>query len=70
MTVQKRVLAEYPYVGTVQESMVVCDNRQPDCPIVYVNDEFEKLTYLQLSRSSALRTSHAHNTQGGARTEH
>lgn len=48
-TVQKRVLEEYPYLSSVEESMVVCDNRLPDCPIVYVNNEFEKLTCVALS---------------------
>jgi hypothetical protein len=43
-TVHKRIVTEYPYLSSVQESMVVCDNRLQDCPIVYVNDEFEKLT--------------------------
>jgi len=42
--VQKKILAEYPYLSTIKESMVVCDNRLPDCPIVFVNDDFEKLT--------------------------
>jgi len=41
---QKKILAEYPYLSNIKESMVVGDNRLPDCPIVFVNDEFEKLT--------------------------
>jgi len=44
MKVQKRILAEYPYLSTIKESMVVTDNTLPDCPIIYANDDFERLT--------------------------
>ena len=43
-SVQRRVLEQYPYLSTVKESMLVTDLKLPDCPIVYANDYFEKMT--------------------------
>tara|TARA_R110002050_G_scaffold263149_1_gene403559 strand:- start:245 stop:559 length:315 start_codon:yes stop_codon:yes gene_type:complete len=42
--VQRRVLEQYPYLTAVKESMLVTDLKLPDCPIVYANDYFEKMT--------------------------
>ena len=41
---QKQVLFEYPFLAHVFESVLICDNQQPDCPIVYCNDLFEQMT--------------------------
>eukprot|EP01104_Vermistella_antarctica_P006152 TRINITY_DN16879_c0_g1_i1.p1 TRINITY_DN16879_c0_g1~~TRINITY_DN16879_c0_g1_i1.p1 ORF type:complete len:510 (-),score=109.64 TRINITY_DN16879_c0_g1_i1:22-1503(-) len=41
---QKQIALEYPEVASVKESMLVADNRLPDCPLVYVNDQFERMT--------------------------
>jgi PAS domain-containing protein len=38
------VSREYPWIGTVNESMVLTDVRKPDCPIVQANIEFEMMT--------------------------
>lgn len=41
---RKKSLKEYPWLESVQESMLVTDATFPDCPIVYANDLFEKMT--------------------------
>ena len=42
--VQKLILQQYPYLENVKESMLVTDCSLPDCPIIYANDFFEKMT--------------------------
>ena len=42
--VQKLVLEQYPFLSNIRESMLVTDCDQPDCPIIYANDDFEKMT--------------------------
>lgn len=42
--VHKKVITEYPYLKTVYEAMLVTDNRLPDNPIVFANDNFQKMT--------------------------
>jgi len=37
--VQKTILLEYPFLENVYESMLLTDNRLPDCPIVFANDQ-------------------------------
>eukprot|EP00027_Filamoeba_sp_ATCC50430_P001657 CAMPEP_0168554104 /NCGR_PEP_ID=MMETSP0413-20121227/7602_1 /TAXON_ID=136452 /ORGANISM="Filamoeba nolandi, Strain NC-AS-23-1" /LENGTH=489 /DNA_ID=CAMNT_0008584823 /DNA_START=81 /DNA_END=1550 /DNA_ORIENTATION=+ len=39
-----QILSEYPFLSNVYESMLVADNTKPDCPIVYANDQFERMT--------------------------
>jgi len=39
-----QIISEYPFLSNVYESMLVTDNTQPDCPIVFANDQFEKMT--------------------------
>merc|ERR1712137_306626 len=34
----------YPFLSNIRESMLVTDCDQPDCPIIYANDDFEKMT--------------------------
>ena len=41
---EKKVLHEYPFLRSVNESMLVTDNQLPDCPIIFANDSFEKMT--------------------------
>eukprot|EP01094_Clydonella_sp_ATCC50884_P024701 TRINITY_DN626_c0_g1_i1.p1 TRINITY_DN626_c0_g1~~TRINITY_DN626_c0_g1_i1.p1 ORF type:complete len:474 (-),score=141.29 TRINITY_DN626_c0_g1_i1:195-1616(-) len=41
---QKQVAFEYPGIVDVSESLLVADNRLRDCPIVYCNDHFERMT--------------------------
>lgn len=41
---QKQIQFEYPELASVRESMLVTDNRLPDCPIVFANDQFERMT--------------------------
>src|SRR3990167_6280875 len=41
---QNQVLYEYPFLAHIFESVLICDNRLPDCPIVYCNDLFEQMT--------------------------
>eukprot|EP01097_Dermamoeba_algensis_P003221 TRINITY_DN2288_c0_g1_i3.p1 TRINITY_DN2288_c0_g1~~TRINITY_DN2288_c0_g1_i3.p1 ORF type:complete len:183 (-),score=45.76 TRINITY_DN2288_c0_g1_i3:525-1010(-) len=41
---EKRILEQYPFLERVNESAVVADIRAPDQPIIYVNDNFQKLT--------------------------
>lgn len=41
---QKLVLEQYPYLSNIKESMLVTDLTKPDCPIIYANDAFEKMT--------------------------
>eukprot|EP01094_Clydonella_sp_ATCC50884_P015793 TRINITY_DN2643_c0_g1_i1.p1 TRINITY_DN2643_c0_g1~~TRINITY_DN2643_c0_g1_i1.p1 ORF type:complete len:483 (-),score=180.45 TRINITY_DN2643_c0_g1_i1:258-1637(-) len=42
--VQKQLAFEYPDLDVVAESMLITDNRQEDCPIVFCNDLFERMT--------------------------
>eukprot|EP01103_Thecamoeba_quadrilineata_P015424 TRINITY_DN4874_c0_g1_i1.p1 TRINITY_DN4874_c0_g1~~TRINITY_DN4874_c0_g1_i1.p1 ORF type:complete len:491 (+),score=92.73 TRINITY_DN4874_c0_g1_i1:29-1501(+) len=42
--IHNQVLFEYPFLANIYESMLVADNTKPDCPIVYANDQFEKMT--------------------------
>ena len=42
--IQKLILQQYPYLENVKESMLVTDCCLPDCPIIYANDFFEKMT--------------------------
>ncbi len=41
--VQKTILLEYPFLENVYESMLLTDNRLPDCPIVFANDQVRLL---------------------------
>ena len=41
---QNQGLYEYPFLAHIFESVLICDNRLPDCPIVYCNDLFEQMT--------------------------
>eukprot|EP01094_Clydonella_sp_ATCC50884_P029129 TRINITY_DN9004_c0_g1_i1.p1 TRINITY_DN9004_c0_g1~~TRINITY_DN9004_c0_g1_i1.p1 ORF type:complete len:481 (-),score=172.84 TRINITY_DN9004_c0_g1_i1:298-1740(-) len=41
---QRQIAFEYPAVSSVHESMLICDNRLPDCVICYANSEFERMT--------------------------
>ena len=42
--IHEQILYEYPFLTNVYESMLVTDNTQPDCPIVFANDQFERMT--------------------------
>ncbi|ELR19492.1 SAM domain (Sterile alpha motif) domain containing protein [Acanthamoeba castellanii str. Neff] len=42
--IQKQIIFEYPYLTNVFESILVTDNELPDCPIVWANDQFERMT--------------------------
>lgn len=41
---QSKIIREYPWLTDVLESTLVTDKRLPDCPIVYANDSFERMT--------------------------
>merc|ERR1712137_16512 len=43
-SLQKQVLLEYPFLVNIFESVLITDNRLPDCPIVFCNDLFEQMT--------------------------
>jgi len=42
--IQKQIEFEYPFLSNVYESILVPNNRLPDCPIVWANDQFERMT--------------------------
>lgn len=42
--VREAVLREYPFLESVEESMLLTDCSLPDCPIVYANEFFERMT--------------------------
>merc|ERR1712137_269427 len=42
--VQRLVLEQYPYLEKIRESVLITDLSKPDCPIIYANDDFEKMT--------------------------
>ena len=42
--IKKWVSREYPWLATINESMLVADVLKPDCPIVQANIEFEMMT--------------------------
>lgn len=42
--VQEVVLREYPFLESVYEAMLLTDCALPDCPIVFANDFFERMT--------------------------
>ncbi|KAL6078688.1 Phototropin [Balamuthia mandrillaris] len=44
LKLQKRITAEYPFISNVYESMVVTDVELPDNPIVFANDNFQRMT--------------------------
>src|SRR3990167_726076 len=41
---QSKIIREYPWLTDVLESTLVADKRMPDCPIVFANDSFERMT--------------------------
>eukprot|EP00026_Physarum_polycephalum_P001899 Phypoly_transcript_01902.p1 GENE.Phypoly_transcript_01902~~Phypoly_transcript_01902.p1 ORF type:complete len:765 (-),score=133.57 Phypoly_transcript_01902:226-2520(-) len=43
--IEKRLRAQYPNEEFFRESFVISDPLQPDNPLIYVNDGFEKLTF-------------------------
>lgn len=43
-SLHQQVLFEYPFLANIFESVLITDNRLPDCPIVYCNDLFEQMT--------------------------
>ena len=43
-SLHQQVLFEYPFLANIFESMLITDNRLPDCPIVFCNDLFEQMT--------------------------
>jgi len=45
--VTKCVVEEYPYLKNVYESMLVTDCRLPDNPIVFANDNFQKVSFFR-----------------------
>ena len=36
-SIQKLVIKEYPFLQTIHESMLLCHNKLPDCPIIMQN---------------------------------
>ena len=41
---QRKILNEYPWIDEIMESYLITDCKLPDCPIIYVNDSFERMT--------------------------
>ena len=41
---QKKIIKQYPWLTDIKESTLITDNRQPDNPIIYANDAFERMT--------------------------
>ena|SRR3990167_1680597 len=41
---QSKILREYPWIDNIKESTLVTDCKLPDCPIIYANDMFERMT--------------------------